>query len=84
MAPLSRRAALAGGLTGSGLLLTGCSKIVQGDTLTGAAAFQHVLGYAQAWTLHSQRFLLGGGALAREFKTSRQTILRIKDAMAAS
>ncbi len=70
MALLTRRAALTAGLTGSGLLLAGCSKIVQGDTLTGAAAFQHVLGYAQAWTLHSQRFLLQGGALAREFKPS--------------
>ena len=70
MALLTRRAALTAGLTGSGLLLAGCSKIVQGDALTGAAAFQHVAGYAQTWTLHSQRFLLQGGQLAREYRPS--------------
>ena len=70
MAQITRRTALASGLTGSGLLLAGCSKIVQGDKLTGNAAFQRVLGYGQAWTLHTQRFLLGGGQMAREFKPS--------------
>ena len=68
MALLTRRAALTGGLTGSGLLLAGCSKAVQADRLNGAAAFRHVLDYGAEWTLHTQRFLLGGGALAREYK----------------
>ena len=70
MALLTRRAALTGGLTGSGLLLAGCSQAIQADKLTGSRAFQHVLDYAQDWTLHSQRFLLGGGALAREYRAS--------------
>ena len=63
---LTRRGALlAAG--GGGLLLGGCEKLVAGDKLTGSPAFQHVLAYAQAWTLASQRFLLQGGALAREY-----------------
>ncbi len=70
MARLTRRAALAGGLTGSGLLLAGCSQTIHADQLTGAAAFQHVLDYGADWTLHTQRFLLGGGALAREYRPS--------------
>ena len=70
MALLTRRAALAGGLTGSGLLLAGCSQAVQADKLTGSQAFQHVLDYGADWTLHTQRFLLGGGALAREYRPS--------------
>ncbi len=67
---LTRRAALTGGLTGSGLLLAGCSQAIQADKLNGAAAFQHVLDYGADWTLHTQRFLLGGGALAQEYKPS--------------
>ena len=70
MEPLTRRAALAGGLTGSGLLLAGCSQAVQADRLTGSRAFQHVLDHGAAWTLSTQRFLLGGGALAREYRPS--------------
>ena len=70
MALLTRRNALIGGLTGSGLLMAGCSRITQADHLTDLPGFQAVLGYAQAWTLHSQRFLLGGGQLAREYKPS--------------
>ena len=74
MARLTRRAALAGGLTGglagSGLLLAGCSQAIQADRLTGDKAFQQVLNWGQDWTLHTQRFLLGGGALAREYRPS--------------
>ena len=70
MALITRRSTLAAGLAGSGLLLPGCSRIFGATALTGNAAFQHVLGHAQAWTLHSQRFLLGGGQLAREFRPS--------------
>ena len=70
MALLTRRAALTGGLTGSSLLLAGCSQAIQADRLTGAKAFQQVLDWGQDWTLHSQRFLLGGGALAREYRPS--------------
>ena len=70
MALPTRRAALAGGLTGSGLLLAGCSRAIHADQLTGSGAFQHVLDYGQDWTLSTQRFLLGGGALAREYRPS--------------
>ena len=63
-----RKLLLAG--AGGGLMLSGCSRITQSDRLIGADAFQHVLGYAQAWTLHTQRFLLGGGQLAREYRPS--------------
>ncbi len=70
MALLTRRAALTGGLTGSGLLLAGCSQALHANALTGSAAFQHVLSYGADWTLRTQRFLLNGGALAREYKPS--------------
>ena len=70
MTLITRRAALVGGLGGSGLVLSGCAKIVGADTLTGNAAFQHVLNFAQGWDHHSQRFLQGGGALAREYRTA--------------
>ena len=70
MALLTRRSALIGGLTGSGLVISGCSKITAADKLTGDDHVQHVLADAQAWDLHSQRFLQGGGALAREYKVS--------------
>ena len=70
MALLTRRAALAAGLTGSGLMLAGCSRVLQADRLGGSAAFRHVLSYGEDWTLHAQRFLLRGGALAREYKPS--------------
>ncbi|MBE7218731.1 MAG: molybdopterin-dependent oxidoreductase [Caulobacteraceae bacterium] len=69
MALLTRRAALVGGLSGSGLALSGCSKIIHADALTGNAGFQHLLGHATAWDHASQRALQGGGvALAKEFK----------------
>ena len=70
MALITRRTALAAGLGGGGLLMAGCSKVVSGDKLTASPGFQHVLSHAQAWTLASQRFLLSGGAMAREFKPS--------------
>ena len=66
MALITRRAALlAAG--GGGLTLAGCDKLVDGDQLTASAGFQHVLAQAQAWTLASQRFLLRGGELAKEY-----------------
>ena len=67
---LTRRRALIGGLSGGGLLLAGCSKILQGDALTGSPSFLRVLAAAERWTEATQRFLLGGGALAQEFKPS--------------
>ena len=70
MALLTRRCALVGGLGGGGLALAGCSQAIRADQLTGSAAFQHVLSYGADWTLATQRFLLGGGALAREYKPS--------------
>lgn len=70
MAFISRRAALSVGLTGAGLALSGCSKIFGADRLTDNRAFQRVLDQADAWTLHSQRFVLSGGAMAQEFKAS--------------
>lgn len=62
----TRRSALVG-VGGAALLTSGCEKLVAGDKLTGSQAFQRVLANAQAWTLGSQRFLLSGGAMAKEF-----------------
>ena len=70
MALITRRRALLTTLAGAGLGLEACSKAVQGDALTRSAGFQRVLANAEAWTQASQRFLLSGGAMAREFKTS--------------
>jgi DMSO/TMAO reductase YedYZ molybdopterin-dependent catalytic subunit len=67
MSLVTRRAALTAGAAGAGLVLSGCSKILGADALTGEAAFAAVLAQGEAWTLASQRFLLGGGALAREY-----------------
>ena len=70
MAIITRRQALFTGLAGSGLLLTGCSKIFQADALTDSDSFQRVLAASQGWTHATQRFLLSGGELAREYKPS--------------
>jgi DMSO/TMAO reductase YedYZ molybdopterin-dependent catalytic subunit len=68
MPTLSRRGAIFAGLSGSGLLLGGCARILNADHLTSAPGFQRVLDAEQAWTLDSQRFLLSGGAMAREYR----------------
>ena len=70
MTIITRRQALIGGFAGSGLLLTGCSKIFQADALTDSMSFQRVLAAAQSWTRATQRFLLGGGGMAREYEPS--------------
>ncbi|HEV2443943.1 MAG TPA: molybdopterin-dependent oxidoreductase [Steroidobacteraceae bacterium] len=70
MTIITRRQALITGLTGSGLLLTGCSKIFQADSLTDSASFQRVLAAAQGWTHGTQRILLAGGEMAKEYKPS--------------
>jgi DMSO/TMAO reductase YedYZ molybdopterin-dependent catalytic subunit len=70
MTIITRRQALFTGLAGSGLLLTGCSKIFHADALTDSMSFQRVLAAAQGWTLATQRFLLAGGQMAREYKPS--------------
>ena len=70
MTLITRRHALIAGAAGSGLALTGCSKILPGDALTGQSGFQRVLAHAESWTLSSQRFLLSGGAMAREYRVS--------------
>ena len=70
MAFLTRRSALLGSLAGSGLALCGCEKVFQGDRLTRSAGFQRVLANAERWSHASQRFLQGGGALAREYAPS--------------
>jgi DMSO/TMAO reductase YedYZ molybdopterin-dependent catalytic subunit len=70
MTLMTRRQALVGSLTGGGLLLAGCSKILQGDALAGSASFQRVLAAAQGWTSSTQRVLLSGHAMAQEFKVS--------------
>jgi DMSO/TMAO reductase YedYZ molybdopterin-dependent catalytic subunit len=70
MSIITRRQVLFTSLAGSGLLLTGCSKIFQADTLTDSMSFQRVLAAAQGWTLATQRFLLGGGRLAHEYQPS--------------
>ena len=67
---LTRRATFAGALAGSGLLLSGCSRILSGNALNASPSFQRVLAAAQGWTLSTQRFLLSGGAMAQEFKIS--------------
>jgi DMSO/TMAO reductase YedYZ molybdopterin-dependent catalytic subunit len=68
MTLITRRRALIG--SGAGLLLSGCSKILQADALTGSPSFLRVLAAAEGWTRASQRFLLSGGAMAQEFKAS--------------
>ena len=70
MTIITRRQALITGLAGSGLLLTGCSKIFQADSLTDSASFQRVLAAAQGWTHATQRLLLAGGEMAKEYKPS--------------
>jgi DMSO/TMAO reductase YedYZ molybdopterin-dependent catalytic subunit len=70
MAIITRRRALMSGLAGSGLLLAGCSKIFHADALTDSESFQRVLAAAQGWTRATQRFLLAGGQMAREYKPS--------------
>jgi DMSO/TMAO reductase YedYZ molybdopterin-dependent catalytic subunit len=70
MTLFTRRNALVLGASGAGLALSGCTKILSGDELTRYAGFQHVLAHAQTWTLDSQRFLLKGGAMAREYAVS--------------
>jgi DMSO/TMAO reductase YedYZ molybdopterin-dependent catalytic subunit len=67
MTLITRRTALAASSVGFGLGLSGCSKILFGDKLTASSDFQHVLAHGEGWTLASQRFLLSGGALAREY-----------------
>ena len=68
MTLLSRRAALITSLTGAGLALPACSPILQGDKLTSKAGVQSVFGQVEAFTYHVQRFLLGGGRLAKEYR----------------
>jgi DMSO/TMAO reductase YedYZ molybdopterin-dependent catalytic subunit len=70
MTIITRRQALITSLAGSGLLLTGCSKIFQADALTESASFRRVLAAAQGWTRATQRFLLAGGQMAQEYKPS--------------
>ena len=70
MALITRRHALIGSAAGGGLLLAGCGQILQADKLTGSASFQRVMAAAEGWTLASQRLLLSGGAMAKEFKVS--------------
>lgn len=70
MASITRRRALIGSLSGGGLLLAGCSKVFQTDALTGSPSFLRVLAVAEDWSRSTQRFLLAGGAMAQEFKSS--------------
>jgi DMSO/TMAO reductase YedYZ molybdopterin-dependent catalytic subunit len=67
MALITRRSALVGTAAGAGLLAAGCSRLSGADALTDSAGFQRVLAAAEGWTQASQRFLQGGGALAREY-----------------
>ena len=61
---ITRRAAMISGLAGSGFLLAGC------DRLSANAGFRHLMEKAEDWTRVSQRLLLSGQPLAREFKPS--------------
>jgi DMSO/TMAO reductase YedYZ molybdopterin-dependent catalytic subunit len=67
---VTRRQALICGLAGGGLLLGGCSRILDADALTESSSFQRVLAAAQTWTYSTQRLLLARGAMAQEFKPS--------------
>ena len=68
MSLLTRRAALTGSLAGGGLIMAGCSKITFADTLTASPDFQRALAAAEGWSHRAQRFIQGGGALAREYR----------------
>jgi DMSO/TMAO reductase YedYZ molybdopterin-dependent catalytic subunit len=70
MTLITRRNALILGAAGSGLALSGCGRTAVGDLLNANDGFNRVLAEAQAWTLSSQRFLLSGGAMAREYAVS--------------
>lgn len=70
MTIITRRQAVITGLAGSGLLLTGCSKIFRADSLTESASFQRVLAAAQGWTRGTQRLLLTDDQMAPEYKPS--------------
>jgi DMSO/TMAO reductase YedYZ molybdopterin-dependent catalytic subunit len=70
MTIITRRRALFTGLAGSGMLLSGCSKIFHADALTDSMSFQRVLAAAQSWTRATQRLLLADGQMAREYKPS--------------
>jgi len=61
LAKLSRRGLITGGISLGGLLLAGC------DRLSRAPSFQHFIGSAEGLTYRSQRLLLEGQPLAREF-----------------
>jgi DMSO/TMAO reductase YedYZ molybdopterin-dependent catalytic subunit len=67
MALFTRRTALIGSAAASGLGLAGCERVFSADRLTGSGSFQRVLAAAQGWTLASQRLVLAGGAMAREY-----------------
>ena len=76
---ITRRQALLGGLAGGGLLLTGCSKVLQVDALTDSISFQRVLAVAQSWTRATQRFVLAGAfvdADRREVKPRQMPLRR--------
>lgn len=64
---LTRRSALVGTVAGAGLIAAGCSRITGADALTHSDSFQKVLAAAQGWTRASQRWLLSGGQMAREY-----------------
>jgi DMSO/TMAO reductase YedYZ molybdopterin-dependent catalytic subunit len=70
MTLISRRDALITTGLGGGLLMAGCGKLTGADALTGSASFHHVMGAVEGWTLGSQRFVLSGGVMAREFSPS--------------
>ena len=61
---LSRRALIGGGAAFGGLLLSGC------DRLSASPTFRQILSGAEPLSMGSQRLLLSGGQLAREFKSS--------------
>ena len=69
MALITRRTTLVtAGLAGAGLTLPACSPILQADKLTTASGVQGVFSQVEAFTYHVQRFLLGGGQMAKEYK----------------
>ena len=70
MTLITRRRAITAAATGGGLLMAGCSRVLHADTLMTTKPMQALFGAAEAWTYTTQKFLLSGGQLAREYKPS--------------
>jgi len=69
MALITRRTALlTTGLGATSLALPACAPVLHADKLTLNPQVRSIFGQVEAFTYHVQRFLQGGGALAKEYK----------------